>query len=490
MDLAGSSKGCMEISPQQSSSISTNPEGVVMTKPILNFPKGFLWGTATSAYQIEGGWNEDGRGLSIWDTFCRTPGKTKNGENGDVAADHYHRWPEDVDLMISLGLNAYRFSIAWTRILPEGTGRVNNKGLDFYDRLVDALLKHGIQPFPTLFHWDLPQPLQERGGWPNRETAEAFGEYTRVVGERLGDRVNYWITHNEPMVAALAGHFSGEHAPGIQDPFAAFASAYHLLLSHGYAVQALRQVAHHQMKIGITLNLSPIHPASEKEEDRLAAFRHDLIGNRLFLDPVLLGSIPQEILDMAGPLLPEIKPGDLEVISTPLEFLGVNYYSRSVIRHNPEIPFVEGSDLHPEGNEYSQMWEIYPPGIYELLTRIWKDYGPVQPSLRLMVTENGICVPDGIDFDGRVRDYRRIRYLRDHLEQVHRAINDGVPLDGYFVWSLLDNFEWSFGYGMRFGLVYVDFDTQKRTLKDSGRWYAGVIRQNGVDPLSEEYLPG
>ena len=443
----------------------------------LRFPDNFIWGIATSAYQIEGAWNEDGRGLSIWDAFCHTPGKIHEGETGDVAVDHYHRWAEDVRLIADLGPKAYRFSTAWPRIVPNGTGAANPAGLDFYDRLVDALLTHGITPYVTLYHWDLPQTLQDRGGWANRDTAQHFAEYARVVCERLGDRVTHWITHNEPAVAAVAGHFTGEHAPGLQDPFAALKAAHHLLLSHGLAVEALRASARRPLRIGITLNLYPVHPASDSEADRQAAVRFDGNLNRMFLDPILRGRYPDDMLALLGPLFPQIPAGDLTRIATPLDFLGVNYYSRAVVRHDPNFPIVEASEIHPEGNEYSGMWEIYPPGMYELLTRIWNEY---KPSLDILVTENGICVPDGLDFDGRVRDDRRVRYLRDHIAQVHRAIADGVPVQGYFVWTLMDNFEWAHGYGMRFGLAYVDFKTLARTIKDSGRWYAQVIRENGA----------
>jgi len=448
------------------------------TTEFLRFPENFVWGTATSAYQIEGAWDEDGRGLSIWDAFCRQPGKIRDGSSGDVASDHYHRWQEDVRIMAELGLKAYRFSISWPRVIPAGTGAVNPAGLDFYDRLVDALLAHGIEPFVTLYHWDLPQALQDRGGWGHRDTARHFAEYAHVVAERLGDRVACWITHNEPFVTVILGHLLGEHAPGLQDPFVAFQAAHHLLLSHGYAVEALRAATRRPLQIGITLNLNPVHPASDSEEDRLAATRIDGLLNRLFLDPLFLGRYPEDIQALLGPLFPQPQPDDLERIATPLDFLGVNYYTRAVMRHDPEFPLVQASQVYPEGNEYSQMWEIYPPGMYELLTRVWADYRPAQ----IYVTENGIPVPDGLDFDGRVRDERRIRYLRDHLVQVHRAISEGIPVRGYFVWSLLDNFEWAYGYQMRFGLVYVDYATQKRTVKESGWWYAGVIQRNGIDP--------
>jgi beta-glucosidase len=447
-------------------------------EPMIRFPDGFRWGVAASAYQIEGGYDEDGRGLSIWDTFCRQPGKIERGETGDIAADHYHRWREDVQIMADLGLQIYRFSIAWPRILPEGTGQVNPPGLDFYDHLVDALLEKGITPLPTLYHWDLPQALQDKGGWGNRDTAHYFAEYARIVGERLSDRVQNWITHNEPFVAAVAGHFTGEHAPGLQDPFLAFRAGHHLLLSHGYAVEALRATAKQTLQIGIALNLSPVHPASESEADQQAARRYDGVLSRLFLDPILRAKYPEDIVELLGPVMPQVEPDDMRHIAVPLDFVGVNYYSRTVIRYDPDFPLIQASEIKPEGREYSQMWEIYPPGIYELLTRIWNDYRPAS----IFVTENGVCVPDGVDFDGRVRDYRRIRYLRDHLVQVHRAIAEGVPVRGYLVWSLLDNFEWAFGYRMRFGLTYVDFETQKRIIKESGHWFAQVIRENGFNP--------
>ncbi len=444
------------------------------------FPDGFLWGTATSAYQIEGGVSEDGRGLSIWDAFSHTPGKTYQGHTGDVAADHYHRWLQDVDIMSELGLKAYRFSVSWPRVFPQGTGAVNPKGLAFYERLVEALLARGIEPVLTLFHWDLPQALEDRGGWPNRDTALRFADYAAAVADRLHDRVRYWITHNEPFVAAALGHLTGEHAPGLQDPVAALRAAHHLLLSHGLAVEALRARLPACARVGITLNLSPVHPASDAEQDRLAAVRYDGVLNRMVLDPLFLGRYPQDLVSAFGSLFPAPDAGDLQKIAARIDFVGVNYYSRSVVRHDPQGPLFEASQVQPEGSEYSQMWEIYPPGMHELLTRVWNDYGKTHPALRLLVTENGVPVADAPDLDGRVRDRRRIDYLRDHILQVHRALEEGVPLDGYFVWSLLDNFEWAHGYRMRFGLVYVDFDTQVRMIKDSGHWFARVIEANGI----------
>jgi beta-glucosidase len=444
---------------------------------VLEFPQNFVWGAITSSYQIEGAWNEDGKGLSIWDTFVRQPGKIERGENGNIAADHYHRWREDIDLMAELGLKAYNFSVSWPRVLPEGRGQVNPAGLDFYDRLVDGLLEKGITPFVMLYHWELPQALQEKGGWNERQTALDFAEYSRIVARCLGDRVRHWVTHNEPLVSSLLGHFTGEHAPGIQDPIIAFHAVHHELLSHGLAVEALRAELPPEAQIGLILNLSPCYPASESDEDQQAARRMDGVFNRLFLDPVLCGHYPEEVYNMVAPFFPPIQADDLATISRPLDFLGVNYYTRAVLRHDPAIPFIQASEIKPAGSEYSQMWEIYPAGMYDILWRVHNDYHP----LAMYVTENGVCVPDGIDFDGRVRDERRIRYLRDHIAQVQRALQAGAPLKGYFHWTMTDNFEWAYGYRMRFGLVYVDFETQKRTVKDSGRWYAECIRKNGFD---------
>ncbi|HUH97953.1 MAG TPA: GH1 family beta-glucosidase [Anaerolineales bacterium] len=443
----------------------------------LKFPKNFVWGAATSAYQIEGAWQADGKGPSIWDAFSHQGGKVANNENGDIAVDHYHRYKDDVKMMAELGLRAYRFSIAWTRILPEGRGRVNQKGLAFYDRLVDELLKQQIEPYACLFHYDLPQALQEKGGWPSRDTAYAFAEYARVVSDHLTDRVKVIFTHNEPWVSAILGYFLGEHAPGLKDPIRGIKALHHLLLSHGLAVEAIRASAKQPVRIGITLNLNPMYPATESKKDREAAARVDALVNRAVLDPLLKGTSPIGEFGLVKMMATSlIKAGDLEKIKQ-LDLLGVNYYSRSVLRHDARFPLVAAAQTFPAGNEYSRMWEIYPEGMYEILMRIWKDY---RPGCELMVTENGVPVPDGIDFDGRVRDERRIRYLQNHIAQVHRAIRDGVPVKGYFHWSLMDNFEWALGYGPRFGIVYVDYKTLKRTVKDSGRWFANVIQNNGL----------
>jgi beta-glucosidase len=454
----------------------------------ITFPKGFTWGVAASAHQIEGAWNEDGKGPSVWDTFNHTPGKIANGETGDVAIDHYHRYREDLALMAELGIPAYRFSIAWSRVLPDGKGKVNSKGLGFYDRLVDELLRRKIEPFACLHHFDLPQALEDEGGWPKRETAYHFAEYARIVTERLSDRVGTIITHNEPWVPAIVGYIAGQHAPGLRKPAAGFKALHHLLLSHGLAAQAIRAAARGPARVGIVLNLNPIHPAKDTRADRAAAGRMDALLNRVVLDPLLKGTTPMQE-GAVGQLISSrlIRAGDLETIRV-CDFLGINYYTRTVAKHDPKFPIVAASQIQPAGNEYSAMWEIYPDGLYEILLRVWNDYlnpiarGPSGgPAPELMVTENGVPVPDGLDFDGRVRDERRIRYLRDHIFQVHRAIRDSVPVSGYFVWSFMDNFEWNLGYGPRFGLVHVDFRTQKRTVKDSGRWFAKVIRDNGFE---------
>ena len=447
----------------------------------LKFPKNFVWGAATSAYQIEGAWNADGKGPSIWDTFSHKPGKVINNENGDVAVDHYHRYKDDVNLMADLGLKAYRFSIVWTRILPEGRGKVNQKGWAFYDRLIDELLKRDIEPYACLFHYDLPQALHDKGGWPNRETAYAFAEYAGIVSDHITDRVKVIFTHNEPWVTATLGYFTGDHAPGIKDPPAGIKALHHLLLSHGLAYEAIRASAKQLVKIGITLNLNPMYPATESKKDRDAAQRVDALVNRSVLDPLLKGTSPIQEFALSKLLSGSvIKAGDLEKIKH-VDLLGVNYYSRSVLKHEAKFPLVSAAQTFPEGNEYSGMWEIFPQGIYEILMRIWKDY---QPPCELMVTENGVPVPDGLDFDGRIRDERRTRYLQSHIAQVHRAIKDGVPVKGYFHWSLMDNFEWALGYGPRFGIVYVDYKTLKRTVKDSGRWFAKVIQDNAGQILT------
>ncbi len=440
------------------------------------FPEGFTWGTATASYQIEGGATEGGRGESIWDRFSHTPGKVLNGDTGDVADDHYHRWPEDIEILKQLGCQAYRFSIAWPRVIPDGIGAVNGQGLDFYERLVDALLGAGIEPYVTLYHWDLPQTLQDRGGWVNRAAVGWFTDYAAVVSGRLGDRVRHWITHNEPWVAAFLGYATGEHAPGIRDFGAALQAAHHILLSHGQAVPILRENGDERTQVGITLNLNWVDPASERPADVEAARRQDGFLNRYFLDPIFKGSYPADMIAYYGTNGPRVEPGDLLQISTPIDFLGVNTYTRSVVADDPNAPPLHFRAIQPPYSEYTEMgWEVYPEGLYKLLRRLHQDYGP----RALYITENGCAFADRLE-DGRVHDTQRVSYLREHFIQAQRAIAAGVPLRGYFVWSLLDNFEWALGYSKRFGIVYVDYATQARILKDSALFFKDVIAANGV----------
>jgi beta-glucosidase len=454
----------------------------------IAFPQGFVWGVAASAYQIEGAWNEDGKGPSIWDTFSHIPGKVANNQNGDIAIDHYRRWQDDLDLMSSLHAQSYRFSIAWTRILPAGRGAVNSSGLDFYDRLVDGCLARGIDPVPCLFHYDLPQALQDNGGgWKNRDTAYYFADYSRVITERLSDRVDVIMTHNEPWVTAILGYMIGMHAPGEKNIFNGFKAAHHVMLSHGLAAEAIRASARKPVKVGITLNLLPVYPATDSMRDRQAAGKMHAMINRSTLDPLLLGTTPlTEIWPVKWFAPSFIKSGDLEKIKS-LDMLGVNYYSRSVMEFGFQYFPLFASEVKPKGSEYSEMWEIYPPGMYDLLKQIWDDYyvpaqarGEKLPDL--MVTENGAPVPDVVDSDGQIHDERRIRYLRDHLVQVHKAIQSGVDVKGYYVWSFADNFEWNLGYSPRFGLIHVNYETLNRTMKDSGMWFAKIISDNGFEP--------
>ncbi len=435
------------------------------------FPQGFLWGTATASFQIEGGAEE--RGRCIWDDFCRWPGKVLNGDTGDVADDHYHRYQQDVDIMASLGMKAYRFSISWPRVLPEGVGEVNARGLDFYDRLVDALLEKGITPFVTLYHWDLPSALQRLGGWAARDTAYRFADYAVIVVKRLGDRVKHWITHNEPWVVAFVGNLMGAHAPGWEDLGLALQVAHHLLLSHGIATKRLRELTDGQ--VGITLNLTSVYPASDSEADLAAAQRVDGYRNRWFLDPVFLGSYPDDMQAVFDGLVPRMLPDDLATIRQPLDFLGVNYYTRALVQYAPGT-FLEHETLHPEGEYTAMDWEVYPQGLTDLLTRIHRDYAPAA----LYITENGCAYEDRVTPDGHVHDPKREAYLRKHFIAAHKAIEQGVPLKGYFVWSLLDNFEWAFGYSRRFGIVYVDYNTLDRIPKDSAAFCASVARENAV----------
>ncbi len=445
------------------------------------FPDGFIWGAATSAQQIEGGRHEGGRGESIWDRFASIPGKIADGSNPDVACDHYHRWREDIEIMKWLGLGGYRFSIAWPRIQPEGRGSVNSAGLDFYDALVDGLLEAGIQPFPTLYHWDLPQALQDRGGWGERDTAKAFGEYAAVITRRLGDRVHYWVTQNEPWCTATLGHEEGHHAPGHVDATEALRVAHHLLLSHGWAAAAIRNEAP-TAEVGIVLIHCPAFPATDSEADRDAARWFDGFFNRWYLDPVFRGSYPADAIadrialgHLKGHDLPFVKDEDLAVISAPLDFLGFNYYSRTVMKTGTDNRPVSTMTV-PPGELTDMGWEVYPQGLYDSLLRVHRDYRP----RKIFITENGAAYDYPVDATGRIVDAKRITYLREHLLATHRAIADGVPLEGYFTWSLLDNFEWGFGFEKRFGLFAVNFATQRRIAKDSAFWYRDVVIANAV----------
>lgn len=439
------------------------------------FPEGFLWGAATSAYQVEGSPLADGAGPSIWHRFAHTPGWVRDGDTGDVACDHYRRYRGDVALMRELGLSAYRFSVSWGRVLPEGRGRVNGKGLDFYNRLVDLLLENGIQPFVTLYHWDLPAALNDLGGWLNREIASWFAEYATVLFRALDDRVRFWTTLNEPWVVADGGYLHGVLAPGHRNLFEAPIVTHNLLRAHASAVQAYRAEGRHE--IGLVVNLDPKYPASQSAEDLAATARSEAYMNRQYLDPVFFGSYPGELREIFGEAWPEIPAADVQAMRQPVDFLGINYYSRGVMRHDPAVWPVRAGRVHPPSSTYTEMdWEVYPQGLTDTLTWVRQRYGEIP----LFITENGAAFHDPPTAEGGVHDPLRVDYLREHLRAAHRAIEQGVNLRGYFVWSLLDNFEWSHGSSKRFGIVHVDFSTQRRTLKESARFYAEVVRTNGA----------
>ena len=444
----------------------------------LTFPKGFLWGTATAAYQIEGGWSEDGKGESIWDRFAHSPGRIAEGSTGDIACDSYHRYAEDVRIMKELGFPAYRFSISWPRVLPDGRGRVNTKGLDYYKGLVDLLLKSDILPVVTAYHWDLPQKLQDKGGWANRDITDCYEEYVQILFKELGDRVPYWITLNEPWVSAFIGHWQGVHAPGMRDFPTALLVSHHLLLSHGKAVQAHRSMGL-KSKIGITLVLTPGYAASQQPEDALAAQHYDGFCNRWFLEPVFKGAYPVEMWDWYSRRMPmpDIRPADLSTISSGVDFLGLNNYFAHQLQEDPSRFPLELRES-PVGEYRTEMgWGINPEAIFDLLVRVQRDC----PGTDIIITENGASFRDMISSFGKVEDPLRINYLRTYLTQVHRAIEAGVRVKGYFVWALMDNFEWAHGFSQRFGLVYTEYSTQRRIIKDSGRWYSEAVRNNGID---------
>ncbi|MET8506601.1 GH1 family beta-glucosidase [Streptomyces sp. NPDC004787] len=464
-----------------------------MSKP-LRFPPGFRWGTATAAYQIEGAAREDGRTPSIWDTFSHTPGRVRNGDTGDVAADHYHRTAEDIALLRRIGVTDYRFSIAWPRVQPTGRGPAVQQGLDFYRRLVDGLLEAGIRPVATLYHWDLPQELEDAGGWPQRETAYRFAEYAGLAAEALGDRVATWTTLNEPWCAAFLGYGSGVHAPGRTSDVAALRAAHHLNLAHGLAVGALRAAlptgpaGTPGPEVSLTLNLHAVRARSEDPADRDAARRIDAVGNRIFLDPVFHGRLPKDLVEDTAAISDWsfVRDGDLATTAAPIDSLGINYYSPTLVEAGtgpaPGEPSPwAGAERHVrfvpvDGPRTAMDWPVDADGLHGLLVRL-RD---ALPGVPLLVTENGAAYEDYADPSGQVKDPERVAYLRSHLEAVHRALADGADVRGYFLWSLLDNFEWAYGYSKRFGIVHVDFATQRRTLKDSARWYADVIARGGL----------
>jgi beta-glucosidase len=446
-----------------------------MSAPI-RFPDTFLWGAATSAYQIEGSPLADGAGPSIWHRFAHSPGRTANGETGDVACDHYRRYEQDVALMAELGLNAYRFSIAWSRILPEGRGRINPAGLAFYDRLVDALLARNIRPMVTLYHWDLPAALDDRGGWLNPDIAGWFAEYAAAVYRKLDDRVALWATLNEPWVVTDGGYLHGALAPGHRNLYEAPLASHNLMRAHGAAVQAYRAEGRHA--IGLVVNLEPKYPASDSPDDRAAVRRADAYMNRQYLDPALLGRYPDEMREIFGEAWPEFPASDFELIRQPLDWIGINYYTRSVTRDDPAaLPVRAGAVRQPQHTYTETGWEVYPRALTELLLWFRERYGDVP----VYITENGAAFYDPPKArDGRVDDPLRVQYYRDHIRAVHDAVQQGVDVRGSFAWSLLDNFEWSLGYSKRFGIVHVDYETQERTPKASARFYADVIRTKGA----------
>jgi beta-glucosidase len=443
------------------------------------FPDDFIWGTATSAYQIEGSPTADGAGRNIWHRFSHTPGNTWLDQTGDIACDHYRRYKDDVAIMAELGTNAYRFSIAWARIFPEGTGAVNKKGIDFYSRLVDELLKHGIKPNVTLYHWDLPEALDDRGGWLNRDIADWFGDYAVTMLEALGDRVDMWSTLNEPWVVTDGGYLSGVLAPGHSNLFEAPIATHNLLRSHGMAVQGFRSTkAAKNGKIGIAVNLEPKYPASQSPEDLEAVRRADAYMNRQYLDPVCLGHYPKEMEEIFGEAWPKWSDDDMRLIKQPIDFLGINYYTRKVERYHPDfLPLKTKHVPQPHHIQTETHWEVFPEALTKVLLWVTERYG----KLPIYVTENGAAFYDPPHtIDGRVEDPLRVEYYREHLRAAHEAMQKGVNLRGYYAWSLLDNYEWSLGYSKRFGIVHVDYSTQQRTIKSSGGYYASVIASKGA----------
>lgn len=429
----------------------------------------FIWGVATSSFQIEGASHEDGRGPSIWDTFCRVPGKVANGDTGDIACDHYHRYNEDLDLMKWMGVDAYRFSVAWSRVIPNGVGPINQAGLDFYDRLIDGALERGIQPWITMYHWDLPQALQDRGGWNNREIVKWFEEYANVLTNKFGDRVKHWMTLNEPLCSAWIGHLYGDMAPGITDLQTALNASHHLLMSHGIASQVTRTNVKNS-KVGVVINVTPALPATDSDDDRRASKLADGFDNRWFLNPVFGHPYPADVIEVLGKS-PQIETGDMSLINQPMDFLGVNFYFRQIIASNLHGSPLPIKNIRRENVKRTAMdWEVHAPAFEEILTRIHRDYNPKE----IYITENGSAWDDEI-VSGEIDDVERISYLKSHLDAMFAAQKQGAPIRGYFAWSFMDNFEWAYGYDKRFGLVYVDYKTQKRTPKKSALYYRELL---------------
>ncbi|KOV84254.1 beta-glucosidase [Streptomyces sp. NRRL WC-3618] len=467
----------------------------------VTFPPAFLWGAATSAYQIEGAVREDGRTPSIWDTFSHTPGKTAGGDHGDIAVDHYHRYRDDVELMAGLGLSAYRFSVSWSRVQPTGRGPAVQRGLDFYRRLVDELLERGIKPAVTLYHWDLPQELEDAGGWPERETALRFAEYAQIMGEALGDRVEQWITLNEPWCSAFLGYASGVHAPGRTEPLASLRAAHHLNLAHGLGTSALRAAMPARNTVAVSLNSSVVRPLSQTPADLAAVQKIDDLANGVFHGPMLRGAYPETLFAATSSVTDwsYVLDGDLALINQPLDALGLNYYTPALVsaaEDKPNGPRADGhgaSDFSPWPGEADEVlfhqspgertemgWTIDPTGLHDLIMR----YTKLAPGLPIYVTENGAAYDDKPESDGSVHDPERIAYLHGHLRAVRRAIAEGADVRGYYLWSLMDNFEWAYGYGKRFGAVYVDYATLTRTPKSSALWYGRVARTGTLPPAN------
>ena len=435
------------------------------------FPRDFVWGVAASAYQIEGAWNAEGRGESIWDRFSHTPGKTWNGDSGDTACDHYHRYVEDVAFMRKLGVKAYRFSTSWPRILPKGKGDVNSAGLDFYKRLIEELLQAGIEPWLCLHHWDLPQTIQDEGGWTNPACIRYFSDYARLLAHELGDKVKRWIIFNEPRCIAWLGYLAGIHAPGKKDIHSAIKVSHHLLLAQGRAIQALKDFDH-RFDVGTVLDLNVVHPIVDGKKDQGSADKYDQFWNRWFIDPLFKGEYPP----LAAKTSLKPSKDDMNAIKQPLDFLGVNYYTRIIVAHDASVPLTEARAVQKKTPTTEMGWEIYPEGLYEVLMRFRTEYG----NPRLYVTENGAAFEDKVTRNGQVQDNDRTSYLRDHIVFAHRALKDGANLKGYFTWTLMDNFEWAEGYSKLFGLIRTDRQTLKRTPKKSFYWYRDVITSNGI----------